>query len=180
MLAAIKNFPTPKTITDIRSFFGLVNQISYVSANTNEMQPFRELLKEKQKFYWDEQLDMLFRKTIDTLIQEITNGIRTFELNRPICIRSDWSKYGLGFVLQQKYCHCNRESAPDCCPGGWKTVYAGSRFTSDAESPYAPIKGEALALEKCKMFVLGSSGFIVVVDHKPLVKIFNDKPLRVY
>ena len=34
------------------------------------------------------------------------------------------------------------------------------------------------SLEKCKMFVLGSSGFIVVVDHKPLVKIFNDKPLE--
>ena len=122
MLSAIKNFPTPRTITDIRSFFGLTNQISYAHANTSKMQPFRELLKPKQKFYWDEQLDMLFQDTKDKLIQEITNGVKTFDVSKPICIRSDWSKSGVGYVLLQKYCSCNEQLGHHCFPGGWKNI----------------------------------------------------------
>ena len=58
---------------------------------------------------------------------------------------------------------------------------AGSRFTKDAETRYAPIEGEALALvyrlQSCRMFVLGSPNLTVAVDHKPLIKIFDDRQL---
>ena len=57
----------------------------------------------------------------------------------------------------------------------------GSRFTRPAESRYAPVEGEALAvvysLDKAKHFVLGCSDLIVAVDHKPLLKIFGDRSL---
>ena len=123
----------------------------------------------------------MFEETKKKLVTDITDGIKKFTVDRPMCICTDWSKYGIGFVLLQKYCSCNSSSAPLCCPTGWKTIYAGSRFTSEAESRYAPIEGEALALDyalqKCKMFVLGCDGFLVVVDHKPLVNIFNEKTL---
>ena len=60
-------------------------------------------------------------------------------------------------------------------------VYAGSRFTRDAESRYAPIEGEALAfvfgLISCKMYTLGNQNLIVATDHKPLIRIFNDRDL---
>ena len=32
MLEAVKNFPTPKNITDVRSWFGLINQLAYAFA----------------------------------------------------------------------------------------------------------------------------------------------------
>ena len=58
----------------------------------------------------------------------------------------------------------------------------GSRFTSSAESRYAPIEGEALAvvdaLEKSRHFVLGCDNLIIAVDHKPLVKVFGDRSLH--
>ena len=38
---AIKDFPTPTNLTDIRSWFGLVNQISYTFSMTSVMLPFR-------------------------------------------------------------------------------------------------------------------------------------------
>ena len=48
-----------------------------------------------------------------------------------------------------------------------------------AESKYAPIEGEALAvawaLEKARLFLLGSLMFTVIVDHQPLLKILRDK-----
>ena len=46
-LNAIKSFPTPKTITDIRSWFGLVNQISHYDRLIEIMEPFRLLLSPK-------------------------------------------------------------------------------------------------------------------------------------
>ena len=55
------------------------------------------------------------------------------------------------------------------------------RFTHPAESRYAPIEGEALAvadaLDKAKHFVLGYHNLIVAVDHRPLVKIFGDRSM---
>ncbi|GFO16564.1 enzymatic polyprotein [Plakobranchus ocellatus] len=57
----------------------------------------------------------------------------------------------------------------------------GSRFTSGAESRYAPIEGEALAivdaLDKARHFTLGCADLIIAVDHKPLLKIFGDRCL---
>lgn len=44
-LNAIRDFPTPTNITDVRSWFGLINQVSYASAATEHMLPFRQLLK---------------------------------------------------------------------------------------------------------------------------------------
>ena len=44
-LDAIRHFPTPSSITDMRSWFGLVNQVSYAFSATERMLPFRESLK---------------------------------------------------------------------------------------------------------------------------------------
>ena len=58
----------------------------------------------------------------------------------------------------------------------------GSRFTHSAESRYAPVEGEALAvaeaLDRAQHFVLGCSDLIVAVDHKPLLKLFSDRCLE--
>lgn len=68
---------------------------------------------------------------------------------------------------------------PFCCRDGWKITLVGSHFTHIAESRYAPIEGEALAvadvLDKARYFVLSCSQLIVVVDHKPLLKVFGDR-----
>ena len=71
---------------------------------------------------------------------------------------------------------------PVCCPSGWTLIYAGSRFTSPAESRYAPVEGEwlaaAWALEKTKHFTLGAPSLVLAVDHKPLLKILGNKSLQ--
>ena len=38
-LRAILDFPTPKTITDVRSWFGLINHVSYAFSKTEKMLP---------------------------------------------------------------------------------------------------------------------------------------------
>ena len=58
---------------------------------------------------------------------------------------------------------------------------AGSRFTNAAESRYAPVEGEALAiaeaLERCRLFVPGCEHLLIATDHKPLTKILGNKEL---
>ena len=81
----------------------------------------------------------------------------------------------------QKYCNCVTEVGPAWGEDHWKLILSGSRFISDAESIYAPVEEESLALvyglEACWMFVLGCPELLVTVDHKPLIKIFSDKAM---
>ena len=179
-LEAIQTFPTPRNITDIRSWFGLVNQVSYAFASAERMLPFRNLLKPGTRFMWTDHLDHLFRESKSQIINEIHKGVEIYDKTKPTCLVTDWSKEGIGFWLFQKHCDCP-SSRPFCCKTGWKITLVGSRFTSAAESRYAPVEGEALAvvdaLHKARHFVLGCPDLTVAVDHKPLLKTFGDRSL---
>ena len=181
LLEAIKDFPKPQNITDARSWFGLVNQVAYSISSSETMQPFRDLLK-PGKWYWDDALNTAFESSKLAILRMIEQGVRSFEPQRPTCLATDWSKTGIGFILLQKHCRCPMASAPVCCPQGWRLIFAGSRFTSDAESRYAPIEGEALAvayaLDKCRMYVLGCPNLLVATDHQPLTTILGDSHME--
>ena len=177
---AIADFPTPKNLTDVRSWFGLINQVSYLFSMTDVMLPFRNLLKPSNKFHWDDDLEEAFQKSKSTIIDEINHGVTIFDKTKPTCLATDWSKHGIGFWLFQKHCTCPSKDL-FCCKSGWKITLVGSRFTHAAESRYAPIEGEALAvadaLDKARHFVLGCTNLIIAVDHRPLLKIFGDRSL---
>ncbi len=179
-ISAISNFPTPKNLTDVRSWFGLVNQVSYTFSMAEAMLPFRELLKPSNQFYWDDSLQQAFEKSKTNITEEINHGVRIFDKTKLTCLATDWSKQGIGYWLFQKHCHCPAH-ALFCCKDGWKITLVGSRFTHPAESRYAPVEGEALAvadaLDKARHFVLGCKSLTIAVDHRPLLKIFGDRSL---
>ena len=85
--------------------------------------------------------------------------MKKFEMDKPTCLATDFSKTGLDFFLLQQECQCDPGKGPNCGPGHWKLVLAGSRFLKDAETRYSPSEGELLAIvfgmEQCKMFLLG-------------------------
>ena len=63
ILNSIRDFPVPKNISDVRGWFGLVNQVAPFFESRAVMQPFRELLKPAAKgkqIYWDENLTKPF------------------------------------------------------------------------------------------------------------------------
>ena len=179
-LKAIDNFPKPKDITDARSWFGLVNTVAWTYSMTQEMLPFRNLVKPNAKFYWDQQMDLIFDKSKQIIREKAIQGIRTFDVKKKTCLQTDWSRNGIGYLLLQQHCSCN-SNQPTCCKEGWQLVFAGSRFTKGAEERYSPTEGEALAvawsLEHARFFVLGCSNLIVSTDHKPLEGILKDRTL---
>ena len=180
-LEAILDFPQPKDITGIRSWFGLVNQSSYAFSVAEKMAPFRELLKPNIKFYWDDQLQKLFEDSKEEIVKAVQHGVKLFDPKRKTSLSADWSKTGTGFSLTQKHCNCDSD-IPSCCPEGWKLVLAGSQFNNKAESNYSPIEGECLAivkaLRKTKYFTQGNDNLIIATDHKPLTKILGHKKLE--
>ena len=177
---AIRNFPVPTDITGARAWFGLINQGAYAFSRTTQMKPFRTLLKPSTKFVWTEELTEAFEQSKEVIIREMRDGVRLFDPSRLTCLSTDWSVDGIGFFMMQKYCECASRT-PACCPDGWKLCLVGSRFTHPAESRYAPIEGEALAvvyaLHQTRYYVLGCEDLIVATDHKPLLQILNDRSL---
>ena len=59
------------------------------------MSPFRELLKDESRFYWDETLEQLFQQSKAEILNSIQDGVRTFEINRPTCLITVWSRTGI-------------------------------------------------------------------------------------
>ena len=64
----ITNFPTPRNITDVRSWFGAINQISYSFAVIQVMAPFRHLLSSKVPFSWTPELQLAFEKCKEEIL----------------------------------------------------------------------------------------------------------------
>ena len=179
-LNAIRDFPTPSNISGVRSWFGLVHQVAHYNQLIDMMEPFRHLLSPKTKFEWSEELDLIFQKSKEAIIEAIREGVQIFDLMKRTCLRPDFSKKGIGYFLSQKHCDCPSQS-PGCCQFGWRITLAGSRFTKPRESRYAPVEGEALAiawsLDQTRYFTLGSDNLLIVTDHRPLVKVLGDRTL---
>ena len=55
-IQSIKDFPETKTLTDLRSWFGLINQVSYAFATAPQMAPFRILQYIQIPIQWPPEL----------------------------------------------------------------------------------------------------------------------------
>ena len=181
MVESIRSFPAPRNISEVRSFFGLVNQVSFAFSMGEVMSPFRALLKPTTDFYWDTRLQGIFDRAKEQIVEEIKEGVRMFDPDKVTCLATDWSQCGVGYFLLQKHCSCE-ELKPTCCRDGWKLILAGSRFLKPNEERWAVVEGEALGvvygLMKTRYYVLGCKKLIVATDHRPLLGVFGDKSLE--
>ena len=179
-LNAIANFPCPTNIEDVRSWFGLVNQVSHYGQLSDIVAPFKPLLSPKCPFKWTPELEQAFLQSKSAIVDEIKKGVEIFDPTRRTCLIPDWSTIGVGYWLRQKHCECE-SLITDCCPSGWRITLAGSRFLHDAERCWCTGRGRGtrsgLGLEDTKFFTLGCNDPVVATDHKPLVKILGDKAL---
>ena len=74
----------------------------------------------------------------------IQDGVKAIDTNLTTCLSPDYSNTGMGWIFQQKTCHCLPVS-PLCWTKGWRIVLAGGKFCNKDESNYIPTEGEALA-----------------------------------
>merc|ERR1712106_1185514 len=137
-------------------------------------------LSPKNEFTWDDTMENAFVASKLEIVRLVREGVFSFDPELTTCLSPDYSKAGMGWVLQQKTCEC-KEITPICCKTGWRLVLAGGKFCNPAESRYSPTEGEATAvvegLRDTKYYTLGCKDLYIATDHKPLVSILGDRAL---
>ena len=165
--AAILAMMPPSSVTELRRFMDMVNQMTKFSPNIAQIsKPLRELLSSKNAWSWEATQENSFSK----LKAEISSP-RVLALYDPSVktkISAEASAYGLGAVLLQKQ------------QDQWRPIAFSSRSLSETELRYAQIEKEALALtwalEKFSEYTLGKV-IQLETDHKPLVPLLGQKSL---
>ena len=98
---AISNFPAPTSRTELRSFFGLVNQLSASTSTISSLlAPLRPLLSTKNDFLWSPTHSQAFQAAKEYLT--VAPVLSFFDIDKPTRLCTDASRHGLGFVLQQQ------------------------------------------------------------------------------
>ena len=166
LIKAVSEFPTPTTVTDLRSWLGLANQLGpFISEISHLASQLRPLLKKENEFCWTPVHDETFKRMRKELSSVAT--LAFYDPTRQTLLQADASQTkGLGFLLKQKQ-----------DDGTWHLVQCGSRWLTEAESRYAMIELELLfvvwATMKCRLFLEGLPHFDVWTDHAPLLPFLN-------
>ena len=68
----IHEYPTPENITNVKSWFSLVNQVSHNLQLRDMMEPFLSL---RVKVEWNDELDGFFTQSKDRIIEAVHEGV---------------------------------------------------------------------------------------------------------
>ena len=99
-IKAIKEYPAPKDIEELRRFLGLSEALrDFVPDLAHSTTAMRELLKKKNAFIWTPTQQKEFEDIRETLANPI--NLACFNLKLPSFLITDASRYGFGFILYQ-------------------------------------------------------------------------------
>ena len=104
-VSAIRDFPTPKNVTEIRSFLGPVQQLSQFAPDLAHMTvAIRSLLKKNNAFTWLPVHDQGFITVKNSMCSPVL--VKPFDPSLPTELLTDVSKlFGIGFALIQREPH---------------------------------------------------------------------------
>jgi len=162
---AIEVIQYPRSVTELKSFLGLVNFYSkFVPFLADICEPLYKLTRDNVPWSWSKQCSF----AVDTVKSKLMTSpvLAHFDPKLPLGISCDASSKGLGVVLYHKNGKAEHPIA-----------YA-SKMLSPAETKYSQIEKEGLSIvfgiKKFFKYLCGRE-FTLVTDHKPLLAIFGPK-----
>ncbi|UYV77928.1 hypothetical protein LAZ67_15002896 [Cordylochernes scorpioides] len=164
-IRAVRDFPRPKSLKEVRSFLGLSSYYRrFIPNYAHIAQPLNALLKKDSVFSWNIEERHAFEALKSVLISEPVLG--HFDHSSPTEIHTDASNYGIGAVLAQIQ------------KGKERAIAYASRTLNKAERNYSTTERECLAIiwaiGKFRPYVFGRP-FTIVTDHHSLCWLTNLK-----
>ena len=164
----IENYPKPENVTQLRQFLGLANfQRKFINNFSTIARPLSVLTggAKRKKLNWTKDMEESFLKLRKELTEELSLAFPDYgEGAEKLELYVDASLVGAGACLMQRQ---NNEHRP--------IAYSSVAF-SKTEQNYAPIERELLAIrwgvKNFKAFLFGSP-FIIYIDHRPLLYLYN-------
>ncbi|UYV66441.1 hypothetical protein LAZ67_4001687 [Cordylochernes scorpioides] len=164
-IRAVRDFATPRSLKEVRSFLGLSSYYRrFIPNYAHVAQPLNDLLKKDSAFNWNQEEQNAFEALKSALISEPALG--HFDYSSPTEIHTDASNYGIGAVLVQIQ------------KGKERAIAYASRTLNKAEKNYSTTEMECLAIiwaiNKFRPYVFGQP-FTIVTDHHSLCWLTNLK-----
>ena len=180
---AVKNWPTPKSVKEVRKFLGFIGYYRrFIKGFASIARPLNDLLvghptkktkksttvkSKKAPFVWEQRQQQAFEELKDKLVQPPILGYADYNL--PFRLHTDASGKGLGAVLYQHQ------------DGRDRVIAYASRSLKPAEQNYPAHKLEFLALkwsvtEKFHDYLYGAQ-VEVVTDNNPLTYVTTSAKL---
>ena len=163
---AVKEAVRPSSVSEVRSFLGLVGFSSrFIPDFATKAEPLRVLCRQGEKFVWGKTQEEAF----NTLKEDLAGAsmLAFFDRGARTQVIADASPVGLGAVLVQEV------------DGQSRAVCYASRSLSDTERRYSQTEKEALALvwscERFNLYLCGLPEFELVTDHQALKTIYGPK-----
>jgi hypothetical protein len=157
-VAAVRGFPVPTTIVNVRSFFGLTGYYRrFIRGYSKLAGPLFELTKKDVVFVWNQD----YQNAFDALKRALIGAPILMRPNfkDPFVLDVDWSTKGVGAILSQK-------------EGKFEKVIAyASKALTVTQKKFHPMEGECYALIWGILHFrqyLHRTHFTLRTDHKPL------------
>lgn len=162
----------PRNLTVMRSFMGLVNQLTKFWRDIPALaQLLCPLMNPKYSFIWNPDHDQVFENIKKALLSPPV--LVPFDLTLPVILQTDASHlYSIGYALFQ-----------DLSQGWVHLVQCVTRFLTVAKTNYIMTELELLAVTwaicKCWLYIFGLQHFTLMTKHHPLIPILNHYTLDV-
>ena len=164
---AVRQWPTPKNVTDVRSFLGLCSYYRrFVRGFAEIAKPLHRLTEKNRSFLWTEECLRSFRQLKSALTSAPILAYPTSDDGDSFILDTDASSFGIGAVLSQAQ------------SGTEKVIGYFSRTLTKAERRYCVTRKELLAVVAAtKHFhhYLYGRKFLIRVDHGALRWMMNFK-----
>ena len=164
-IAAIKDAPTPRDVSQLRSFLGILNYYNKFLPNlSTTLKPLHSLLCKEARWSWQKEHEKAFQCAKNAL--QADSLLVHYDSSKPLVLACDASQYGLGAVLS----HIMDD-------GQERPIAYVSRTLNPAEKKYSQLEKEGLAI------VFGSTEFHnylfgrhfqIESDHQPLASLFSE------
>ena len=158
LLDSIRKIPIPTTVTQVRSFLGLVGYYRrFIKGFLKIAAPLNHLLEKNRPFKWDDECTRAYQELKALLLQEPVVAYPDFTV--PFRLYTDASNIGLGAILAQQQ------------GGRERIICCASRTLNKAEQNYSATKKECLAvvwgIKNFRNYLIANH-FKVYTDHYSL------------